>query len=98
MIPKRFVLASDIVEPSGLPVPDIIVKSLRNDSKLAKRSFAHLLYVHKVVKRREVVVKSANYFARFLIGRMFMSGTDNTNVIGKTMSGIYINVRLGVEP
>ena len=78
-------LTSDIVAPSGLPVPDIIVKSLRNDSKLAKRSFAHLLYVHKVIKRRDVAVKSTNYFARFLIGSMFMSGAD-------------INVRLGVRP
>lgn len=82
MIPKRFVLTSDIVAPSGLPVPDIIVKSLRNDSQLIKRSFAHLPDVHEVVGQREVVVKSANYFARFLIGQMFMSG-------------VYINVRLG---
>lgn len=85
MIPTRFTLASDIVEPSGLPVPDIIVKSLRNDSQLIKRSFAHLPDVHEVVGQREVVVKSANYFARFLIGQMFMSG-------------VYINVRLGVRP
>ena len=85
MIPKRFVLTSDIVAPSGLPVPDIIVKSLRNDSQLIKRSFAHLPDVHEVVGQREVVVKSANYFARFLIGQMFMSG-------------VYINVRLGVRP
>ena len=85
MIPKRFVLTSDIVAPSGLPVPDIIAKSLRNDSQLIKRSFAHLPDVHEVVGQREVVVKSANYFARFLIGQMFMSG-------------VYINVRLGVRP
>lgn len=85
MIPTRFMLASDVVAPSGLPVPDIIVKSLRNDSQLIKRSFAHLPDVHEVVGRREVVVKSTNYFARFLIGTMFMSGT-------------YINVRLGVRP
>lgn len=84
MIPTRFKLASDVVAPSGLPVPDIIVKSLRNDSQLIKRSFAHLPDVHKVIKRREVAVKSTNYFARFLIGRMFMSG-------------VYINVRLGVR-
>ena len=82
MIPKRFVLTSDIVAPSGLPVPALIVKSLRNDSQLIKRSFAHLPDVHEVIGQREVVVKSANYFARFLIGRMFMSG-------------VYINVRLG---
>ena len=85
MIPTRFKLASDVVAPSGLPVPDIIVKSLRNDSQLIKRSFAHLPDVHEVVGQREVVVKSANYFARFLIGQMFMSG-------------VYINVRLGVRP
>lgn len=94
MIPKRFVLTSDIVAPSGLPVPDIIVKSLRNDSQLIKRSFAHLLYVHKVIKRRDVAVKSTNYFARFLIGSMFMSGADDAT--GRMFtSGIYINVRLG---
>ena len=85
MIPAGFRLVSDVVTPSGLPVPDITVKSLRNDSQLIKRSFAHLPDVHEVVGRREVVVKSTNYFARFLIGKMFMSGT-------------YINVRLGVRP
>ena len=85
MIPTRFMLASYVVAPSGLPVPDIIVKSLRNDSQLVKRSFAHLPDVHEVVGQREVAVKSTNYFARFLIGKMFMSG-------------VYINVRLGVRP
>lgn len=85
MIPTGFRLASDVVAPSGLPVSDIIVKSLRNDSQLIKRSFAHLPDVHEVVGRREVAVKSTNYFARFLIGAMFMSG-------------VYINVRLGVRP
>ena len=85
MIPTGFRLASNVVAPSGLPVSDIIVKSLRNDSQLIKRSFAHLPDVHEVVGRREVVVKSTNYFARFLLGTVFMSG-------------VYINVRLGVKP
>ena len=85
MIPAGFRLVSDVVTPSGLPVSDIIVKSLRNDSQLIKLSFAHLPDVHEVVGRREVVVKSTNHFARFLISTMFMSGT-------------YINVRLGVRP
>lgn len=85
MIPTGFRLASDVVAPSGLPVPDITVKSLRNDSQLVKRSFAHLPDMHEVVGRREVAVKSTNYFARFLINTMFMSG-------------VYINVRLGVKP
>ena len=85
MIPTRFRLASDVVASSGLPVSDIIVKSLRNDSQLIKRSFAHLPDVHEVVGQHEVVVKSVNYFARFLIREMFMSG-------------VYINVRLGVRP
>jgi len=85
VIPAGFRLVSDVVEPSGMPVPDIIVKSMRNNSQLIKRSFAHLPDVHEVVGRSEVVVKSVNYFARFLISTMFMSGT-------------YINVRLGVRP